>query len=59
MKLAPKTQQKQSDYSGLSTAELLTVIAQKEASLNDQNEQIQGHVKTIKHRDQYIYRKRR
>ena len=55
MKLAPKTQQKQSDYSGLSTAELLTVIAQKEASLNDQNEQIQGHVKTIKHRDQYIY----
>jgi len=29
MKMAPKTQQKQGDYSGLSTAELLIVIAEK------------------------------
>jgi len=61
MKLAPKTQQKQGDYSGLSTADLLAVIAEKEASFNDQGQQlqvhekqIQSHVKTIKHRDQYI-----
>lgn len=61
MKLAPKTQQNQDDCSGLSTAELLALLAEKEASLNAQNEQIQiqdqqiqTHVKTIKHRDQYI-----
>ena len=61
MKLAPKTQQKQGDYSGLSTADLLAVIAEKEVSLNDQCQQLQAHekqikthVKTIKHRNQYI-----
>jgi transposase len=47
MKTAPKTQQKQSVYSGLSTAELLAVIAEKDASLQRQN-------KALRHRDQYI-----
>ena len=47
MKTAPKTQQKQSVYSGLSTAELLAVIAEKDASLQRQN-------KALRHGDQYI-----
>ena len=41
MKMAPKTQQKQGNYSGLSTTELLAVIAENEASLNAQDQQIQ------------------
>jgi transposase len=47
MKTAPKTQQNQGDYSGLSTTELLAVIAEKDASLQRQN-------KALRHRDQYI-----
>ena len=39
--MAPKTQQKQGNYSGLSTTELLAVIAENEASLNAQDQQIQ------------------
>ena len=42
MKKAPKTQQKQGDYSGLSTAELLSLIAEKEARLSVQHEQIES-----------------
>ena len=41
MKTASKTQQKQGNYSGLSTTELLAVIAENEASLNAQDQQIQ------------------
>ena len=37
MKTAPKTQPKQGDYSGLSTTELLAVIAENEASLSAQD----------------------
>ena len=68
MKTAPKIQQKQGDYSGLSTAELLAVIAEKETRLSAQGEQLQSHeqqiqlheqqiqihVKTIKRHEQYI-----
>jgi hypothetical protein len=42
MKTAPKTQQKQGDYSSLSTAKLLTVIAEKETRLSVQSEQTQA-----------------
>ena len=49
MKLAPKTQQNQGDYSGLSAAELLAmitqnecVIAQQKASLSVQDQQLQS-----------------
>ena len=68
MKTAPKTQQNQGDYSGLSTTELLAVIAKNEASLSAQDQQIQTqdqqlqtqdqqlqtHLKTIKHHEHYI-----
>jgi transposase len=61
MKTAPKTQPKKVDYSGLSTTELLAVIAENEASLSAQDQQIQTqdqqlqtHLKTIKHHEHYI-----
>jgi hypothetical protein len=47
MRTAPKAQQKQGDYSGLSTAELLAVIAEKEASLIVQDQKLQPHAQQI------------
>ena len=54
MKTAPKTQPKKGDYSGLSTTELLAVIAENEASLSAQDQQIQTQDQQIQTQDQQL-----
>ena len=54
MEKAPKTQQKQGDYSGLSTAELLSLIAEKEARLSVQHEQIESQDQQLQAWDQQL-----
>ncbi len=61
MVLASEIQQKQHDYIGLTAAELVTVLAEKEAELAHHNQIIQRHkntirrhTNTIKNRDHYI-----
>ena len=61
MKLTAKTQQNQSDYSGLKTTELLAIIAEKEqcivaqrASLKDQDKVLQNQSKIIRSHEKYI-----
>ena len=48
MKLAPKTQRKQGDLSGLTVEELLRVIAQQEQRIVEQTVSLSGQNKTIK-----------
>ncbi len=61
MVLASEIQQKQRNYTGLTAAELVIVLAEKEAELTHHNQIIQRHkntirrhTNTIKNRDHYI-----
>jgi hypothetical protein len=54
MKMAHRTQQKQGDYSGLSATELLAVIAEKEASLRAQGEQMHSQDQQLQAQDQQL-----
>jgi hypothetical protein len=54
MKMARRTQQKQGDYSGLSATILLAVIAEKEASLSAQGEQMHSQDQQLQAQDQQL-----
>ncbi len=54
MVLASEIQQKQRNDTGLTAAELVAVLAEKEAELAHHNQIIQRHKNTIKNRDHYI-----